>query len=83
MTVSGRQIARVVFTLDGRRIRTLTRPNSGSRYLIRVNPRTVKRGVHRIVARTTFIRSSGTRARTLRVTFSRCARRAASPSFTG
>ena len=83
VTVRGREIARVVFTLDGRRIRTLTRPNSGARYLIRVNPRTMKTGVHRIVARTTFTRSSGTRARTLRVTFSRCVRRAASPAFTG
>jgi hypothetical protein len=83
VVVSGRQIARVVFTLDGKVIRTLTKPNSATRYKIAINPRTLRRGVHRVVAKTTFTKSSGTRARTLRVTFSRCARRAAAPAFTG
>ena len=75
----------MTFTLDGRVVRTLTRPNSGRNYRLPVNPRRLRNGVHRVVARTVFTRSSGTRARTLRVTFSRCARarRAAAPAFTG
>ncbi|MEA2217451.1 MAG: hypothetical protein QOJ35_77, partial [Solirubrobacteraceae bacterium] len=83
VTVSGHQVVRVVFTLDGRRVRVLTKPNSGTRYVLPVNPRKMKTGVHRVIARITFTKSSGTRARTLRVVFSRCVRRAASPSFTG
>ena len=83
MTVTGRQIRQVAFTLDGRVVRRLTRPNSGSRYVLPVNPRRMRTGVHRILARVTFTTNSGTRSRTLRVTFSRCARRAASPQFTG
>jgi hypothetical protein len=83
VVVSGRQIARVVFTLDGKVIRTLTKPNSASRFKLAINPRSLRRGVHRVVAKTTFTKSSGTRARSLRVTFSRCARRAAAPAFTG
>ena len=81
--VSGRQVLRVTFTLDGKTIRTLTRPNSGARYKLAVNPRTLRNGVHRVLARTTFRARSGTKPRTLRVTFSKCARRAVSPAFTG
>lgn len=83
VVVSGRQISRVVFTLDGRVVRTLTAPNSGSLYKLAVSPRTLKPGVHRVLARTTFSSNSGTRSRVLRVTFSRCARRASAPAFTG
>jgi hypothetical protein len=83
VTVRGRQIARVVFTLDGRRVRTLTRRNAGAYFALRVDPRRMRVGVHRVIARTTFTSRSGTRARSLRVTFSRCSRRASAPAFTG
>lgn len=83
VVVSGRQVQRVVFSLDGRVVRSLTRPNSGSRFVLKVNPRTLRSGVHRVVARTTFRSRSGTPARVLRVTFSKCARRAQAPAFTG
>ncbi len=53
------------------------------RYVLAVNPRALPRGVHRVLARTTFKKNSATKARTLRVTFSRCARIATSPAFTG
>jgi hypothetical protein len=48
-----------------------------------VNPRTKKAGLHRVLARIIFSKQSGTRSRTLRVVFSRCANRAVSPAFTG
>ena len=85
VVVRGRQIARVVFTLDGKVVRTLRRPNSGPSFVLPVDPRKMRIGTHRVLARTTFQTRSGTRARTLRVTFSRCARRARSPrpAFTG
>ncbi len=83
VVVSGRQIQRVVFTLDGKVIKTLVRPNSGTRYALPVSPARLRNGVHRVLARTTFRSASGTKPRTLRVTFSRCARRAVSPAFTG
>jgi hypothetical protein len=81
--VTGRQISRVVFTLDGKVIKTLSRPNSGNRYKLPINPRTLKTGTHRVVARTIFTTKSGTKSKTLRVTFTRCARKAALPQFTG
>jgi hypothetical protein len=83
VTVSGRQIERVIYTLDSKTIKVLSKPNRGSLWVLSVNPRTLSSGVHRVLARTTFRKQSGTKARTLRVTFSRCARRATSPAFTG
>ncbi|MDQ1679780.1 MAG: hypothetical protein QOI42_639 [Frankiaceae bacterium] len=83
VVVTGRQIQNVVFTLDGRKIRTLTKPNIGTRFVLGVSPSRLRVGVHHVVARTTFRKQSGTKARTLRVTFSRCGRRAVSPAFTG
>lgn len=83
VTVTGRQIRQVVFRLDGRIVRNLRRPNSGTRFVLPVDPRRMKVGVHRVLARVVFTTASGTRTRTLRVTFSKCARRATSPQFTG
>ncbi len=83
VNVTGRQITSVVFTRDGKRVATLRKPNRGSAFSISINPRALKFGTHRVVARTTFSAASGTKPRTLRVVFSRCARAAVSPRFTG
>ncbi|MEA2189539.1 MAG: hypothetical protein QOK16_4550 [Solirubrobacteraceae bacterium] len=82
--VDGTQISRVVFSLDGKRIRTLRKPNAGtSKFRVRVFPGTLSRGIHRVIATTTFTTDSNTPARRLRVVFSRCARAAQAPRFTG
>jgi hypothetical protein len=83
VTVSGRQIRRVAFYLDGKLIRTLTKPNDASRFRIAVRPGTLERGTHRVIAKTTFLPASATRARSLRVVFQRCGRAAIQPQFTG
>lgn len=83
VTVTGRQIRRVTFFVDGKSVRTLTRPNRGSRFVLQIRPNTLRRGTHRVLARTTFTSASATRSRTLRVVFSRCARAASAPQFTG
>ncbi|MGH2942100.1 MAG: hypothetical protein ACRDLN_04925 [Solirubrobacteraceae bacterium] len=83
VTVTGRQIRRVTFFLDGNRIKTLRRPNAGSAYRSAVRPGRLKLGTHRIVARTTFTPESGTRPRELRLAFQHCARAASRPKFTG
>jgi len=83
VAVSGQNIRRVTFTIDGRAVRTLTRPNRGSRYVLPIRPNRLARGTHRVLARTLFTPESGARARTLRVVFQRCARVAGAPRFTG
>jgi hypothetical protein len=83
VTVTGRQIRRVVFTLDGKPVKTLTKPNAGSTFSLPVKPGQLKKGTHRVVAQTTFTTASGTRPRSLRVAFSRCERSGRAPQFTG
>lgn len=84
VTISGRQIRRVVFSVDGRRIDTVSSPNARGQWITRINPRRFARGVRRVTARVTFVRGAG-RTRTLRVAFQRCPRPAqrVAPRFTG
>jgi hypothetical protein len=91
--VTGRAISRVTFTVDGRRVATLSRPDSRGVWKMRVNPDRYSVGRHRIVARVTFggsaakamsLRQANERVvKVLTITFSRCARKASRPKFTG
>jgi hypothetical protein len=83
VVVSGRQIQKVIFSIDGKVVKTLTRPNSGIRYKLPIRPSSLTTGTHRVLARTIFTTKSGTKSRTLRVVFSRCAHKASLPAFTG
>lgn len=79
VAVSGSPIARVAFSVDGRRVRTMTAANRQRTFTatlpIGAGP------VHRVTARVTF--SNGARSRTLRTTVVRCAQQEAAPQFTG
>jgi hypothetical protein len=81
--IRGVKVARVVFRLDGRRIKTLTRKNFRGTYAVRIDPRHLRVGVHRLVATVTFQRGSATRAKTFRLAFQRCPRALRAPQFTG
>jgi hypothetical protein len=81
--VTGQNVAKVVFILDGKKIKTLTKPNSGARYQVRVNPAKMKIGVHRISATVTFKAITKKAAKTYRISFQRCAKKLAAPRFTG
>jgi hypothetical protein len=80
-TVVGRQIARVTFYVDGRRVRTLTRPDAHGRW--RLHTGTPAFGTHRVRARIEFTRASGSAPQTLTTSFSRCQGSVARPQFTG
>jgi hypothetical protein len=73
----------VTFFVDGKRFKRLTAPTSGNRFTVRINPRGRGFGVHRVTARVQFETASGTRARTLRLSFQRCKRQVVRPRFTG
>jgi len=81
--VSGQNVARVVFTLDGKKIKTLTKPNAGVRFQVRVNPAKMKIGVHRILATVNFAAATKTSPQTFRISFQRCAKKLVAPRFTG
>ena len=81
--VTGRQIARVTFWLDGKQVKRIVAKGGQTAFALKVNPRKVGRGVHRVSARVVFAAGSRTAPRTLRLSFQRCARQVVTPQFTG
>lgn len=71
-SVSGTGIRRVRFYDNGKLIRTVNKANRGRSFAIRIRVRGLEYGAHRITARVQFVRSSQTRARTLKLRFRRC-----------
>ncbi len=83
-TVSGRRIVKVTFYVDNKKVKTLTQPNkSGGRWVLPMNVKRFAFGSHRVQARIEFARSSQTKSRTLRLSFSRCHPANVTPKFTG
>jgi hypothetical protein len=81
-SVAGTSIASVTFTLDGRAIKTLRKPTSGSTFATRVGVRAGS--AHHLAMRVTFKAASKTPAATFRRTLARCAaRHVVLPRFTG
>ena len=83
-TVSGRRIVKVTFYVDNKKVKTLTQPNkSGGRWVLPMDVKRFAFGSHRVQARIEFARSSQTKSRTLRLSFSRCHPANVTPKFTG
>jgi hypothetical protein len=80
--VRGRRIARVTFYRDGKRIKTINARRGQRAFKIQISPANTV-GVHRVSARIRFRAGSGTRARTLRLSYQRCRKQAVRPRFTG
>ncbi len=81
--VRGSKMATVVFTLDGKVVKRVTKVGSKKLVQLRVNPASLRLGVHRLKVSVTFAKGSGTKAKTLRLSFQRCGKRLVSPRFTG
>ena len=79
--VSGRSIASVTFFVDGKRAKKIT--GSHASYALKVRPGRFGFGRHKVVAKVQFTAASGTKARSLPLTFRRCAQGAVAPRFTG
>jgi hypothetical protein len=77
--VSGDDIDRVAFFLDGNHVRTVTRPNDEGRWVLRVNCSHLRLGAHRARAVVEF--DSGSSSQTLRFQLTRT--RQGSPRFAG
>jgi hypothetical protein len=83
-TVTGRRIVKVTFYVDNKKVKTLTHPNqSGGRWVLPMNVKRFAFGTHRVQARIQFARTSQTKSRTLRLSFSRCRPAVVKPKFTG
>jgi hypothetical protein len=81
--VRGSKIATVTFVLDGKVIKRVRNPKDPSLVQLRVNPAKMKLGVHRLVVNVTFQSGSGTKPKTLRLSFQRCGKKLLKPRFTG
>jgi hypothetical protein len=82
--VAGKRIARVTFYVQGRRVKTLARPNRGAEWVLSTRVRGLpKHGPYRVRARVEFAPSSQTKPQTLRMMVSRCRSGASQPTFTG
>jgi hypothetical protein len=79
--VTGRQIRRVTFFVDGKRVGTVTRADRLGRWQTRVDPRKLSVGSHQVRAQVQFRNGSGA-SRTLRMLVRVCARQV-EPNFTG
>jgi hypothetical protein len=79
--VRGRSIASVTFSIDGRKIKTIR--GQRSVYSIKVRANRFGFARHKLVARVRFTAASGTPARSLPLTFRRCAQGTVAPRFTG
>jgi hypothetical protein len=82
--VRGRLIRRVTFFVDGRRVGAVSRANAAGQFQVRIDPRRMRAGTHRVRAVVQF-RSGAGPSRTLRTSFRVCARpvQQVQPSFTG
>jgi hypothetical protein len=79
--VGGRQIQRVRFTVDGHGRRMLANADRSGKFAIRIDPKKMRPGVHRIIARVSFAKVSSTKPKRLVRAFYRC--KIAAPPFTG
>jgi hypothetical protein len=79
--VKGRQIATATFYLDGRKVKTVAKPDAHGRYGIKVNARKLRAGAHRVKIVVTFVAGSETRPVTLLMALVRC--HPIKPKFTG
>jgi hypothetical protein len=81
-TIIGKGIARVEFSLDGKRVATVGRPDAHGRFRLRGDVSGLRAGAHRLSARVVFDSATATPPRTLTLGVVRCAS-ARRRAFTG
>ena len=79
--VTGDNIDRVAFYVDGDRVKTVTRPDASGRYVFSMSCSRLSAGAHRASAVVSFAEGSGAAHQTLRYQITRAAQ--VSPRFTG
>jgi uncharacterized repeat protein (TIGR01451 family) len=82
-TVTGKRITKVTFYVDGKKFKTVTRPDSKGNWSVTLKPKTLPYGSHKVRATIQFAADSGTKAKTLSLTFNRCRPAIVKPKFTG
>jgi uncharacterized repeat protein (TIGR01451 family) len=81
--IRGSKIATVTFVLDGKVVKKVKNTKNATQIAFRISPSKLRIGVHRLVVNITFQSGSGTKPKTLRLSFQRCAKKLIKPRFTG
>ncbi len=82
--VTGAEITRVAFSVNGRRRGTVDAADGGSAASLRVDPAGQSTAAHRVTAKVSFTKASKEPVQTLRLAYQRCSRTAGrTPRFTG
>jgi uncharacterized repeat protein (TIGR01451 family) len=81
--IRGSKIATVTFVLDGKVVKKVKNAKNARLISYRVQPGKLRIGVHRLVVNVTFQAGSGTKPKTLRLSFQRCTTKLVTPRFTG
>jgi hypothetical protein len=81
--VRGSKMATVTFVLDGKVVKKVRKVGNAKLVQLRVNPRKLRIGVHRLVVTVTFQSGSATKPKTYRLSFQRCGKKLVTPRFTG
>ena len=82
-SVTGKRIVRVTWYVDGRKVATQTKPDKKGRWTRSLRLRSLRYGVHTVRAQVQFATDSKTKAKTLRLSFTRCRPAIVRPKFTG
>ena len=82
-SVTGKRIAKVVFYLDGKKVKTVRRPDAKGRWSLRLVPNRLPYGSHKLVVKVTFVANTKTKPKTLKLSFTRCRAAILKPKFTG
>ena len=81
--IRGSKIATVTFVLDGKVVKKISNKKNAKLIQFRINPAKLRVGVHRLVANVTFQAGTGTKPKSFRLSFQRCAKKLIAPRFTG
>jgi hypothetical protein len=81
--ITGRNIARVIFFIDGKRVKTVSQPDRQGRFILRVDITRYNRKPHKLRAQVFYTDESRTASTTKKLSFKRCAKAKAKPRFTG
>ena len=73
----------MTFYVDNKKVKTLTAANRKGQWVLPMNVKRYAFGTHRVRVTVQFAKSSQTKAKTLRLSFSRCHPAVVTPKFTG
>ncbi len=81
--VTGNAIKQVTFYVNGKKVKTLTKANSGKNFQVLFTTKSLKYGTYKVQAKVQFKANAVPSSRTLNLQFSRCRPRVIKPKFTG